>query len=272
MWGVGCRKSFAAVRLPLTSSGVFNLRLFPFAKEGIPFILISLAPVVGVGVAGAWIPWLWWFEIFFGLLFIFVLNFFRDPEREIPADDAAVVSPADGRVIKAEVVRDDRFLGRDVLKICIFMNVFNVHVNRSPASGKVTKVVYNKGKFFNASFDKASLENEQNAVFLKTTGGHQIVFNQIAGLIARRIVCHVSAGSVLAKGERFGMIRFGSRVDVYLPTGFESSVKVGDKVSAGSTIIAKWPQHTSGSLPADGGAAVTKPHKSGNKQRRGRGR
>lgn len=248
------------------------MRLFPFAKEGIPFILISLAPVAGIGVIGAWIPWLWWFEIFFGLLFIFVLNFFRDPEREIPADDAAIVSPADGRVIKAEVVRDDRFLGKDVLKICIFMNVFNVHVNRSPASGKVTKVVYNPGKFFNASFDKASLENEQNAVFLKTKGGQVIVFNQIAGLIARRIVCHVSSGSVLAKGERFGMIRFGSRVDVYLPTGCESAVKVGDKVSAGSSILARWPQSPTGSLSAKEGASISKSRENGKKQDKGRGR
>lgn len=246
------------------------MRLFPFAKEGIPFILISLAPVAGIGVVGIWVPWLWWFEIFFGLLFIFVLNFFRDPEREIPADDASIVSPADGRVIKAEVVADDRFLGKDVLKICIFMNVFNVHVNRAPASGKVTKVVYNHGKFFNASFDKASLENEQNAVFLKTSSGEVIVFNQIAGLIARRIVCHVGSGSALSKGERFGMIRFGSRVDVYMPKGCEPVVKVGDKVSAGSTVLAKWPQRGSGSLSENDGVSSAKPRKNGKKQNKGR--
>lgn len=248
------------------------MRLFPFAKEGIPFILITLAPVVGIGIVGIWLPWLWWFEIFFGLLFIFVLNFFRDPERDIPSDDASIVSPADGRVIKADVVRDDRFLGKDVLKICIFMNVFNVHVNRSPASGKVTKVVYNPGKFFNASFDKASLENEQNAVFLKTTGGQVIVFNQIAGLIARRIVCHVNTASALAKGERFGMIRFGSRVDVYLPVGCESAVKAGDKVSAGSTILARWPQDDSKSVSKNNAAPVLKPRGSGKKQHKGKGR
>ncbi|MBI5886308.1 MAG: phosphatidylserine decarboxylase family protein [Deltaproteobacteria bacterium] len=248
------------------------MRLLPIAREGIPFVLISLAPVVVIGAAGAWMPWLWWFEIFFGLLFLFVLNFFRDPEREIPVDETSIVSPADGRVIKAGIERDDRFLGADVLKICIFMNVFNVHVNRSPATGAVTKVVYNPGKFFNASFDKASLENEQNAVFLRTPQGRVIVFNQIAGLIARRIVCHVRQGSELAKGARFGMIRFGSRVDVYLPKDSALAVKVGDKVSAGSSILARWAhKNPSGADSVKSGAPAppSRPARDGKKTRRG---
>lgn len=239
--------------LPFTSRGVFNLRGIPITKEGVPFILIVLAPVVGSAVGGGR---LWWLELFFVPLLLFVLNFFRDPEREIPTDDAAIVSPADGKVIKAGVERDDRFLGRQALKISIFMNVFSVHVNRVPASGRVTKVVYNPGRFFNASFDKASLENEQNAVFLETTSGHTIAFNQIAGLIARRIVCYAKQGSEYRKGERFGMIRFGSRVDVYLPVECELSVKIGDKVSAGSSILARMPR----------GAAVAK--KSGGRGKR----
>jgi len=246
----------------------------PIAREGIPFVLFSLARAAVVGAAGLWIPWLWWFEIFFGLLFLFVLNFFRDPERAIPVDEASVVSPADGRVIKAGVERDERFLGADVLKICIFMNVFNVHVNRSPASGTVTKVVYNPGKFFNASFDKASLENEQNAVFLRTPQGRVIVFNQIAGLIARRIVCHVRSGSELAKGARFGMIRFGSRVDVYLPKDCALAVKVGDKVNAGSSILARWAQAQPKAASAKTGtpAPASRPARGPKKTRRGRRR
>ncbi len=207
----------------------------PIAKEGYPFILISLAPVVAVLVAGfCWLEWI------FVPIALFVINFFRDPERDIQADEASIVSPADGRVIKVERVADNRFTGGDALMVCIFMNVFNVHVNRTPASGRVVKVMYNPGKFFNASYDKAALENEQNCLVVETPKGGRLAFNQIAGLIARRIVCRVSTGDTLVKGERFGMIRFGSRVDVYLPVGCEAVVKVGDKVKAGSSVIARW--------------------------------
>lgn len=207
----------------------------PVAKEGYPFIFISLVPV-----AAAWIFCFGWFEFLFVPLALFVINFFRDPEREIPADKGSIVSPADGRVIKVERVSDTRFTGGDARMICIFMNVFNVHVNRAPASGRVTKVLYNPGKFFNASYDKAALENEQNCLVMETPGGKRFAFNQIAGLIARRIVCHAKAGDELGKGQRFGMIRFGSRVDVYLPLECAVSVKIGDKVSAGSSVIARW--------------------------------
>ncbi|MBI5562835.1 MAG: phosphatidylserine decarboxylase family protein [Deltaproteobacteria bacterium] len=212
----------------------------PLAKEGIPFILIAAGPVAGLLAASAQDPALWWLELIFVPILLFVINFFRDPERRIPEDEDAIVSPADGRVIKAERTRDDRFLNADAIKISIFMNVFNVHVNRAPARGMVSKVAYNPGKFFNASFDKASMENEQNAVIMDVAGGGRIAFNQIAGLIARRIVCYVKPGGALEKGERFGMIRFGSRVDVFVPVGCVLAVKVGDKVSAGSSIIARW--------------------------------
>lgn len=187
-----------------------------------------------------WLLGLVWLEVIFIPLAVFVTAFFRDPERQIPNDAAAIVSPADGRVIKAEIVRDDRFLGADAFKISIFMNVFNVHVNRAPASGKIVKIIYNSGKFFNASLDKASLENEQNALIVETPDKRRIAFNQIAGLIARRIVCRVNTGDVLEKGGRFGLIRFGSRVDVFMPIDCAPAVKVGDKVSAGSSIIARW--------------------------------
>lgn len=207
----------------------------PIAKEGFPFILISLVPVAAVWVAG-----FRWLELIFVPIAAFVLNFFRDPERDIPTDEASIVSPADGRVIKVERVVDKRFTGADATMICIFMNVFNVHVNRTPASGRVVKIMYNPGKFFNASYDKAALENEQNCLVVETAKGKRIAFNQIAGLIARRIVCRVSTGDTLAKGERFGMIRFGSRVDVYLPVECEAVVKIGDMVKAGSSVIAHW--------------------------------
>jgi len=206
----------------------------PIAREGYPFILAALVLAV---IAWFITPWL---DLFFGPLAVFVVAFFRDPERVSPADANSIVSPADGRVIKVETVDDDRILKAKVLRICIFMNVFNVHVNRAPATGVVTDVVYNPGKFFNASFDKASLLNEQNAVLMKADNGATFAFNQIAGLIARRIVCYARPGTRLAKGERFGLIRFGSRVDVYLPAGSKAAVRVGEKVRAGSSILGYW--------------------------------
>lgn len=205
----------------------------PIAKEGYPFI----APAFVMAVLS--LPWPFYVSGFFILLFVFVTQFFRDPEREVPEEGDAVVSPADGRVIKVEVLRDDRFLKEEVLRICVFMNVFNVHVNRSPYDGTVEDIIYNEGKFFPADKDKASLENEQNALIIKIPTGERIAFNQIAGLVARRIVCNVKPGSELRKGERFGMIRFGSRVDIYMPKETVPAVKVGDKVSAGSSIIAR---------------------------------
>ncbi|MDO8426787.1 MAG: phosphatidylserine decarboxylase family protein [Deltaproteobacteria bacterium] len=207
----------------------------PIAPEGYPFILPALLGIIIVWAAG-----FFWLEAVLLPLVAFVVAFFRDPERRVPSDKDSIISPADGKVIKVEHLRDDRFLKSEAQRISIFMNVFNVHVNRAPASGRVKKILYNKGKFFNASLDKASLENEQNALIVEAENGKTFAFNQIAGLIARRIVCYAKEGSKLIKGERFGMIRFGSRVDVYLPKGCKVAVTVGDKVKAGSSILGYW--------------------------------
>ena len=204
----------------------------PIALEGLPFII----PLLVISSA------LWYFgirypAIFFTLLTLFVLWFFRNPERLIPADENSIVSPADGKVIFAGRVFEDRFLKADAVKVSIFMNVFNVHVNRVPVSGRVVGLFYNPGKFFSANLDKASLENEQNVVLLETANGRKVLFIQIAGLIARRIVCYLKEGDVVEKGKRFGMIRFGSRLDVYLPVDCRVNIKVGDKVKAGASIL-----------------------------------
>ena len=211
----------------------------PIAPEGWPFILGSLVLTTV----------LWFVDVSIGFyslfypalsLSLFIIWFFRDPERDIPEGEAAIVSPADGKVIIVEEVDEDRFLKSRAMKISIFMNVFNVHVNRAPASGRIVDIFYNPGKFFNASFDKASLLNEQNALLIEADNGKRYVANQIAGLIARRIVCRVKPGDTLVKGNRFGLIRFGSRLDVFLPTDVKVKVKVGEKVSAGSTTLANW--------------------------------
>ncbi|MBI2400681.1 MAG: phosphatidylserine decarboxylase family protein [Deltaproteobacteria bacterium] len=207
----------------------------PIAREGYPFILIALFCIIIV-----WLVGLEWLEFLFVPLGIFVVAFFRDPERQIPVDAGSITSPADGRVIKVELIKDEKFLKTDVLRICIFMNVFNVHVNRVVDSGKVVDVIYNPGKFFNASLDKASMHNEQNAVIMVDKNGRKFAFNQIAGLIARRLVCYATPGMKYEKGQRFGLIRFGSRVDVYLPAGCKPAVKVGEKVRAGSSILGYW--------------------------------
>lgn len=206
----------------------------PVAKEGYPFILIAFFCIIVV-----WLLGLHWLEVLFVPLGIFVVAFFRDPERLSPGDASSITSPADGRVIKVEKIKDDRFLKAEALRVCIFMNVFNVHVNRVIASGRVVDVIYNPGKFFNASLDKASMHNEQNAVIMEQ-GKRRFAFNQIAGLIARRIVCYAKPGMTYEKGQRFGLIRFGSRVDVYLPAACRPAVKVGDKVRAGSSILGYW--------------------------------
>lgn len=204
----------------------------PIAVEGLPFAI----PLIILSIA------LWYFGLrctatFFTILTVFVLWFFRNPERVIPQDPMAVISPADGKIIVSEEVSEDRYLKERALKVSIFMNVFNVHVNRAPYSGKVVDVIYNKGKFISANLDKASMDNEQNAVILDIGSGKKIMFVQIAGLIARRIVCYLKPGDSVEKGKRMGLIRFGSRVDVYLPIGSTLNVKIGDKVVAGETIL-----------------------------------
>lgn len=202
------------------------------AREGWPFLAITLILAIAATVwCAAWSIPLW-------IIFIFVLQFFRDPAREIPQQADAVLSPCDGRVIKVERAQDP-YGQRDAILISVFMNVFNVHSNRSPMDGTIQKVQYFPGKFVNADLDKASLENERNAIVLNTDGGQTVTFVQVAGLIARRILCYVKAGDVLSRGQRYGFIRFGSRVDVYLPLSANVKVSIGDKVSATTTILAQ---------------------------------
>ena len=167
----------------------------------------------------------------------FITYFFRDPERYIPARENAVVSPADGRIVKIEVVEENPFIDGACLKIGIFMSVFNVHVNRIPYSGRIEKTMYKPGKFFSANRDAASMQNEQQAVVLESEEGHKICFVQIAGLVARRIICRIQSGDRVTRGERFGMICFGSRLDVYLPADSSASVSKGDTVKAGQSIL-----------------------------------
>ena len=175
------------------------------------------------------------------LLTIWVYYFFRDPERVVINDDNYLVSPADGEVIKVEEVNGPKELGlenKNFKKISIFMNVFDCHVNRIPCSGKIEEILYKPGKFLNASFDKASEDNERNYYRIKNSAGNEIVVVQIAGLIARRIVCETNKGQKLNQGERIGMIRFGSRADIYYEN-YEPLVKVGQKTISGETLLAK---------------------------------
>lgn len=205
----------------------------PIAVEGIPFVIIAGIISLIFYVAGLIIP-----AIFFSLVTLFIIWFFRNPERNVPQGDNIVISPADGKIIDIREGDENRILKKRMLKISIFMNLFNVHVNRLPCTGKVVDILYNPGKFVSANLEKASLENEQNAVVLETPAGEKIIFIQIAGLIARRIVCWLKQGEYVVKGQRFGLIRFGSRVDVYLPVGSDVKVSLGQKVKAGESILA----------------------------------
>jgi phosphatidylserine decarboxylase len=202
------------------------------AREGWPF----LAAAVVVAVLVAWGAG--WWSLPFWLLALFVLQFFRDPAREVPPDRDAVIAPADGRVVSVQKATDP-YRQCDALKVSVFMNVFNVHSNRSPVDGQVEQVVYHPGSFLNAALDKASTDNERNALLIRTQGEIDVTCVQIAGLIARRILCYVGPGAALTRGQRFGFIRFGSRVDLYLPVSARVNVAVGDKVYAGQTIVAR---------------------------------
>jgi phosphatidylserine decarboxylase len=205
------------------------------AREGWPFLALSVA------VAAVTTYFFGWWSLPLWIVALFILQFFRDPPREIPAGEGLVLCPADGRVLLVGETRDP-FLNRDALKISVFMNVFNVHSNRSPVDALVQTVTYSAGTFVNAAFDKASSDNERNALHLRTASGTDVTCVQIAGLIARRILCYVKAGDRLARGERYGFIRFGSRVDVYLPPGSRPRVAIGDKVKASSTVLAELPR------------------------------
>ena len=204
------------------------------AREGWPFIAGAFAIALLVQFMAGW---LWALPAW--LIALFVLQFFRDPPRIIPALAGAVLAPADGRIVAVDKVQDP-YLPREALKVSVFMNVFNVHSNRSPVDGEIQNRWYFPGKFLNASLPKASLENERNALWIRTDGGQDVTCVQIAGLIAKRIVCHVHSGEHLARGQRFGFIRFGSRVDVYLPLGTKINVAIGDKVYATQTILAEF--------------------------------
>ena len=171
----------------------------------------------------------------------FICYFFRDPDRIIPQKKGAFVSPADGKIIWAGQTDDRRFYDGRCMKISIFMNVFNVHVNRIPHEGRVKKVNYYPGKFFSANLDKASKDNEHNAVFFETEDGRNICVVQIAGLIARRIICKIQADEQVVRGQRFGLICFGSRVDIYVPPDTTINVNTGDKVAAGTTVLGELP-------------------------------
>ncbi len=206
------------------------------AKEGWPFLGGSVALALLVTYGGGGLLW----SIPFWIIALFVLQFFRDPPREIPGNEKSILSPADGRIVVVEPTRDP-WLDRDCLKISVFMNVFNVHSNRSPIDAEVVKRWYHPGKFINADLDKASTENERNALHLRSATGHDITCVQVAGLIARRILCYVEPGQKLARGERYGFIRFGSRVDLYLPKEVRVNVVVGEKVRATSTVLAEFP-------------------------------
>jgi len=206
------------------------------AREG--WLYTSLAVVVAVLVTvffGAW-------SIPFWIVAVFVLQFFRDPAREIPQGEGLVLCPADGRVIVVGKAPDPYRNNAESLKISVFMNVFNVHSNRSPVDAEVQRIDYAAGLFVNASFDKASTDNERNAMVMRMADGTEISCVQVAGLIARRILCYAKAGDRLARGQRYGFIRFGSRVDVYLPPGARPRVAIGDKVKASSTVLAELPR------------------------------
>ncbi|MDY6854045.1 MAG: phosphatidylserine decarboxylase family protein [Thermodesulfobacteriota bacterium] len=205
---------------------------FPIVKEGflfiVPFFLLTV-------IFAFFVPF--YLTFFFALINLFLIFFFRNPKRTIPDHESAVVAPADGRIIYAQKWTEDQFLKRSVFKISIFMSVFNVHVNRIPVSGTIADTHYKKGRFFSANFDKASQLNERNVLLLETKDHKELLFIQIAGFVARRIVCWIKKGDSVIRGQRFGLICFGSRVDLFLPLETKIEVRVGQKVKGGETIM-----------------------------------
>ncbi len=220
------------------------------AREGWPFIGAALVVTLLVHLAGGF-GWAWPFW----LLTLFIVQFFRDPARDVPGAPDAVLAPADGRVIVVAQARDP-YAERDALKISIFMNVFNVHSNRSPVDGTIERIDYFPGKFVNADLDKASEANERNALMIRRDDGALVTCVQVAGLVARRILCYVASGERLTRGQRIGFIRFGSRVDLYLPLEAQPLVAIGEKVSATETVVARLPL---GEAPAQAVPAASEP-------------
>ena len=220
----------------MDSSYIVKTRInnvLPIAREGIPFFIIGLVVALIFYFIGLTVP-----TIVMGLMTLFVLYFFRDPDRASDAGSDAVLSPADGKILHVLNIEDgDNPLGEPAIKVSVFMNVFNVHVNRIPIGGRIVKIAYNPGKFFSANLDKASEQNENTKITLESDSGQRIVFSQIAGLIARRIVCWSKEQDLVQAGQRFGLIRFGSRLDVYLPSNCKIVVLPNQKVKAGVTVL-----------------------------------
>ncbi|HKU86453.1 MAG TPA: phosphatidylserine decarboxylase [Casimicrobiaceae bacterium] len=210
------------------------------AREGWPYLAAVFVVALALTIAAWSLPAAaWWVLAFLAwVVFLFVLQFFRDPPRDVPQQPNAVLSPADGRIVRVGKARDP-YLDRDALLISVFMNVFNVHSNRSPVDATVGDVWYEAGTFVNAALDKASTANERNALRLVTPAGIDVTCVQVAGLIARRILCYVKRGDRVARGQRYGFIRFGSRVDVYLPVDAIPRASVGDKVYATTSVLAE---------------------------------
>ena len=204
----------------------------PIAKEGFPFIALFAF----ITLVFALLDWDFLTLLLLALT-LFTVYFFRNPERVTPQGDDLVVAPADGKVIFVGDVQEDRYFKDRVTKVSIFMNVFNVHVNRVPCDGKVVDMYYQKGEYLNASLDKAADCNEQAGILLEADNGKQILFVQIAGLVARRIVTYPLIGDLLKRGMRYGLIRFGSRVDIYFPKGSDVQVTLGEQTVAGETVL-----------------------------------
>ena len=219
----------------LTGSDPPSQTAFPVASAGYPFIIAAAFTTAVLALLGLTSLALISLVVTFS-----ICGFFRDPDRIIPDIRGAVVSPADGKIIAASIVDNTSYYTGTAMKISIFMSLFNVHVNRVPSDGLVKKISYYPGKFFSANLDKASLENEHNAVFIDMENGKALCVVQIAGLIARRIICKIQPGDRLVRGQRFGLICFGSRLDVYLPADIKLKVTVGDKVKAGASILGQF--------------------------------
>lgn len=209
------------------------------AREGWTFIIVGvILTIVLIWAAVRWDNWpTFAFSLIFGVLTIFTTFFFRDPDRTIPDGVNLLVAPADGKIVAIDTLDNHPFIGGKTLQVSIFLSIFDVHVNRVPVAGTVDYVKYNPGKFMAAFEDKASLLNEQTEIGLTALGGHKIVFKQIAGLIARRIVCNLKENEKVSAGQRFGMIRFGSRTDLLVPIDSRLDVKMGDRVKGGETIM-----------------------------------
>jgi phosphatidylserine decarboxylase len=212
----------------------FSHSAFPIDRAGMPFIGIAAFATAVFALLGIAVLAL------SGLLAtLFICYFFRDPDRVTPVLEGGVISPADGKIVSVERLERTHFTEGPCRKVSIFMSIFNVHVNRIPFDGRVVKIDYYPGKFFSANLDKASRLNEHNAVYLETKDGRTICFVQIAGLVARRIICRIQEGDDAVRGQRFGLICFGSRLDVYLPVDAQITVTVGDMVRAGTSLIGK---------------------------------